>query len=178
MIPLQVVSSRALVALEETSPASLMYTTRWLESQSNSLRRRCLSYPALPFYGIPIMSTPSFEKLSAPRALWAFNSNRLRCGSPAILMEHSRLHRARVRRPSSFSALGLYFEIGSESGILPKRTSSSSLDGRAGCWTLERFCPTGPILLTCFAELRPTSTRSSKAPGHQTCPCSSPLLLS
>src|SRR5262245_17806377 len=132
MIPLQVVSSRALAALEETSPVSLMYTTCWLESQSNSLRRRCLKYPVLLFYGIPIMSIPSFEKLSALRALWAFNSNRSRCGSPAILMEHSRLHRARVQRPLSFSALGLYFETGSESGILSKRTSSSSLEWRAG----------------------------------------------
>jgi hypothetical protein len=109
-----------------------MYTTCWLESQSNSLRRRRLRYPVLPSYGIPIMSIPSIEKLSALRALWASNSNRSRCGSPAILMEHSRLHRARVRRPLSFLALGLYFETGSESGILSKRTSSSSLECRAG----------------------------------------------
>jgi putative ABC transport system substrate-binding protein len=52
---------------EEISPASLMYTTCWRESRSNYLRRRCLRYPALPSYGIPIMSIPSFEKLSAPR---------------------------------------------------------------------------------------------------------------
>src|SRR5262249_53210629 len=102
MIPLQAVSSRVSVAPEEISPASLMYTTCWRESQSNSLRRRCLRYPVLPFYGIPIMSIPSFEKRSVPRELWAFNSNRSKCGRPAILMEPSKLHRGGCGGPHRY----------------------------------------------------------------------------